>query len=255
MSATRAGGVPAASRTFAPEAHLPRNRRLLIDSWGVAVELGIGIQHRLAWRHCAAVVRFPDRIELVLTPDTSLVVRAGDWYQGDQAVELAYSLAPPDLRLELPGTPEPGMAPYVLTGLAKNSVPLLSTLLIACLGIALMALALAGTNHRWQAALIGMAFLLPVWPLVRALGVRLAVPGRWRRMAANTSRAQVVLDGQLTRAPVSLVRVTIVAALVLAVVLSVLWWQAVGGMPWLLLAVGVAVAGRAHHELRRRRGR
>lgn len=256
MHGARADDAPKASRAFAPEAHLPRNRRLLVDWWGVAVELGIGVQHRLAWADCEAVVRFPDRIELVLTPETSLVVRAGDWYQGDEAVELAYRLAPPALRVHLPGEPEPEVVPYLLTGLSRHTAPLLGTALVACLLIAVMALVAASVNHRWQAVALGTVFLLAALPLLRAIRVRLAVPRRWRQIAAaNTSRAGVLLDGRLVRSSVPLLRVIAVAALVLAVALSVLWWQQTGVVLWPVLVLGAAVAGCARHELQRRRGR
>lgn len=98
----------------------------MIDPVDILIEGGVGVQHRFAWSECDAVLRFPDRLELVIG-DASVVIRASDWYRGTEALELADHLVPSELRVEVAGEPEPPLIPYRLNGLARHSSAVLAS--------------------------------------------------------------------------------------------------------------------------------
>jgi hypothetical protein len=100
---------------------MPASRRLLVEPWGAVIEVGAGIQHRVSWSACVAVLHFPDRLEFALDAVTSVVIRESDWVDGDVAVRLLAGLAPESLYVEFDGEPEP--APIAPSAGRRRSVP------------------------------------------------------------------------------------------------------------------------------------
>lgn len=242
------------TRAFAPEAHLPRSRRLIIGPVDVLIEVGVGVQHRFPWSECDAVLRFPDRLELVMG-DTSVVIRASDWYQGTDALELADRLVPAELLVEVSGDPEPPLTPYRLDGLARHSSVVLATAAGACIAVSLMALTLSASDRRQVGVIIAALFLLPVKPLISAVRRRRSVPARWRQAAIQAPASRVRWDATLARTSSRNLVIARTALPVATAVGTVGWWAWTGDLGWFLLVIGGAAGSAVNLELRRRRHR
>lgn len=242
-------------RVFAPEAHLPRTRRLIIGPMDVVLEVGIGVQHRFTWADCDAVLRFPDRLELVFG-QSSLVIRASDWFHGSEALQLADQLMPSSLRVEVPtGEAEPDPVPYKLYGLARSSSVVLGVTAFSCAAVAAMAIGLGVSNRRSVAVLIGLLFCIPIRSLVEAIRRRRAVPQRWRIAAAQASRHQVNRDALLAAASDGALWAARVGLPLGGVVLAFGWWTWTGTVPIVLVLLGAGLGVAADVELQRRHHR
>ena len=241
-------------RVFVAEAHMPQNRRLIVGPTDVVLEVGIGVQHRFAWADCDAVLRFPDRLELVFG-QSSLLVRASDWFRGDEALQLADRLMPSSLRIEVAGEPEPDPVPYQLYGLARNSSVVLGVGALSCAAVAAMGIGLGLSNRRSVAVLIGLLFCVPVRSLVDAIRRRRAVPQRWRRAAAQASRARINRNAVLAGASDGALWAARVYLPLGGVALAFGWWTWTGTVPIVFVLLGAGLGIAAGVELQRRRHR
>lgn len=251
----RAGRGGATQRAFAPEAHMPRNRRLLIEAAGVVLEVDVGVQHRIAWADCEAVLRFPDRLELVFDPANSLVIRASDWFHGEDVLTLADGLVPPTLLVEIDGVAEDDPTPYVLTGLARHSAVVVATALLSCSIMAALAIGIGMSQRRGAAVLIGLAFCIPVVPLMRGIRRRLSVPRRWRGSAVQGSPVRVRFDARLSVTSERGLRTIRILLPVLGVLASFGWWMWTGNVPVVVVTFATGLSIVVDLELRRRRHR
>jgi hypothetical protein len=243
-----------AARAFAPEAHMPRTRRLVIGPHEVIIEAGIGLQHHLAWLDCDAVLRFPDRLELVYGP-TSVVIRASEWHRGEEALALADAVIPSTHRIEVMGEPEPDVVPYRLWGLARHSAAVLVVALMSTMAVSGICLVLAAPSRRAVDVVLALAFVLPVPPLVSAIRRRLAVPRRWRARATQSTRGRVRFDSFLARSSERTLRTARIVVPLGGVLIAFAWWCWTGDAPIGLVVFSVAVAAAMNYELRRRRHR
>lgn len=240
---------------FAPEAHRPRHWRLAIDPAALVLEDGFGAQVRVPWTDCDAVLRFPDRCELVLNGSASLVVRADDWFRGAKALALIDRIVPAPLRVVIPTWSEPDPTPYRLSGLATWSSVVLLLGAAGCVFIASVGLCLGVLDRRASAVVVGLGFLLPVPPLLLATRRRLAVPPRWREAASTAGRARVSLDHGLARSPSWMVKAAVVGLPLAGGAVSLAWWLWVRAIPTPFVVCGAALGFAASFELRRRRRR
>ena len=238
---------------FAPEAHLPGERRLLIEGSGVVLVLDHGVRHRFLWSDCEAVLCWPDRIELALNPEVSLVVRAADWHHGAQAMQAIIERVPSDLRTFLMDNPEPEPAGYELHGLATSSSIVLGLLALVLVAIAVLAGSIGRSEHSWPAYAIGALFAAAVIPLVQAIRRRLRVPSRWRAAAATRSRSSVNLDSRIARASRPGLWATLTATIVIAVAVNVAAVAEDQPPNGLVIALALIVSGTVTRELHRRR--
>lgn len=222
------------SLVFAPEAHRPRHHRLVVDGTGVVFEVGVGVRHRLGWAECDAVLRFQDRIELIVDGATSVVVRAQDWYDGSGVLSLADRVVPPTLLITLDGDPEPDPTPYVLAGVAAVPAPVVAG--AAGLATTAATASLVGGLVQRSAPLLlaAVALAWAVLPLVQGLRRRIAVPSRWRASAAVSGPRRVRLDHLLSRMPAAVLRRTLLGAPLLALVGAACWYRWSGGLPGVL---------------------
>lgn len=249
-----ADGEPSAM-AFAPEAHLPAERRLVVDASGVVLETGWGVRHNVSWDRCTALLLWADRAELVLDDELSIVIRAGDWHRGAEALRALAARAPRGLAVPMPADRESEPVRYVLRGLATSSAVVLWTL-VGSLGIAAAALFGAATADRGLAVALGGAFLLAALAPLRALQVRCRVPRRWRSAAAVRGRSSVALDAGIAGASDHALHVATVVLYALAVV--VLLGLLALGRPALwpsVLLSGLALAVQRERQRREQRGR
>lgn len=249
-----AGGRPAV-KAFAPEAHLPAERRLLVDASGVVLETGWGVRHAFSWDRCVALLVWADRAEIVLDDEVSLVVRAGDWHRGAEALRALATSAPPALAVPMPLDPEVEPVRYVLRGLATSSAVVLWTL-VASLGIAAAALLGAATADRGPAVAFGVTFLLAALAPVRALQVRYRVPRRWRQAAAVRGRSSVAIDAGIAGASDTALRVAtvVLSALAVVVLVGLLALHRPSLVPSVVLS-GLALAVQRERQRREQRRR
>jgi hypothetical protein len=227
---------------------------LIIDAHGVVLEAGVGVQHRFAWSDCDAVLRFPDRMELMFA-EFSVVIRASEWFGGDQALAFADHLMPPALGIQVAGDREPDIVPFRLDGLARHTIPVLVVAALSSTAVAACAFTLSAPGRRWVGVLFGLLFLLPIQPLIAAIRRRMAVPSRWRQAAVQTSGSRVRFDSVLARASnrnLSIARALLPPAGVLA---ATAWWMWTGTVSVAFVLVATALAGAISFELNRRRRR
>ena len=240
---------------FAAEAHLSRDRRLIIDASGLVMEWQTGIQSSVRWGQCEAVLAWPDRIELVLGDQTSLVVRASQWHRGSQALDAIRARAPRSLLVPMPHDPEPQPEMYVLRGLATSPGSVLWVLLLLATVVAAMGLDIGVSEGRTSGVLVGAAFALGGAFVVRAMVVRFRVPSRWRIAAVARGRLGVGLESTAAAASGRGLVIAAIATVLIAVALETLWiiqWRMPNG--W-LLGLALAVLGVIARENRRRRAR
>jgi hypothetical protein len=182
---------------FAPEAHLPRERRLLIDGTGVTLEAGLGVRHTFPWSSCEAALVWPDRAELLLNDEVSVLVRARDWHRGSVALDAIRRRAPQSVVVPMPDDPEPEPSRYVLTGLARSSTTVLA-LLAASLGlVAAIGLGIGEQDRRGSAIAVGVVFAIATLGVLHSLLVRLHVPRRWRDAAGIRGQTSVAVDARI----------------------------------------------------------
>ena len=239
---------------FAPEAHLPRERRLLVGGAGVTLEAGLGVRHVFPWAACEGVLLWPDRVELLLNDEVSIVIRAVDWHRGSTALDAIRLRAPQSLLVLMPADPEPEPSRYVLTGLATSSGVVL-VLLVASLGlVGLIGLGIGEEDHRGSAIAVGAVFAAAMLFVLRALLIRLHVPRRWRDAAAVRGRMSVAVDTQLAT---SSDRALTIAEPVLYAVAGLLIgiWLTIHGFTGVLavLTAGSGLAVRRERMRRRHR--
>ncbi|GAB6898707.1 hypothetical protein [Kineosporia succinea] len=243
---------------FAPEAHRPRDLRLLVDASGLTVEFGLGLRQNYAWADCAAVMVWPDRAELVLRGEggegaASLVVRAADWHHGDQAMRAISQRLPTDVLVTMLADDEPQPETYRLPGLAAGSGALLAVMALSAAVVGLLGLVIGAMDRSLSATAVGTVFLAGAVPPAHALFVRMRVPRRWREQAAVRGQAGVRITSVLARSgPATLgAALTAFAVLVVLNLLVALTVSTAALVPALLC--GFATAGCARELLRRRR--
>jgi hypothetical protein len=184
---------------FAPEAHLPRERRLTVDSSGVTLETSLGVRHLLAWADCEVVMLWRDRAEIALQNEVSVVVRARDWHRGDEALRAIEVRAPASVLVPMLDDPEPEPNLYVLRGLATSSSVVLVVLLLSLLIVALTGLSIGIEEDRVPALILGLIFGLGTVGTAKSLATRLRVPRRWRDAAVVRGRMSVEVDSRIAR--------------------------------------------------------
>lgn len=194
------GGQQVPPVAFAPEAHLPRERRLIIDGSGVAFETGVGVRHAIPWSECRAVLTWSDRAELVLNDEVSVVVRVSDWHQGSDALRAIRDRAPAGVLVELPDDPEPQPVQYSLRGLATSSAVVLILLAASLALVAALGLGIGEQDHRAPALIIGVLFAAATLGVLHALVSRMNVPRRFRAAAATRGRTSVAVDTKIAAA-------------------------------------------------------
>lgn len=246
-------GVVRPGLAFAPEAHLPRERRLLIDGSGVVLETALGIRHSFPWAECDAVLRWSERIEIVLNSEVSIVVRQTDWHHGAQALRAIAERAPRALLISMPDEPESEPSGYELRGLATSSSIVLGVLILGLAGVAGLGFSIGWSDHRWQAFALGGLFAAPIVGVVRAIRRRLRVPSRWRAAAVVRGRTSVRLDSGIARSSRPVLWVALVGLILAAVVVSVIAMFAGRPPNGPVIALVIIVAGGITRELRRRR--
>ena len=185
---------------FAPEAHLPPERRLVVDASGVTLETSLGVRHVLPWTACRAVLIWSDRAELLLDDQVSIVIRAADWHRGKEALDAIRERAPDVAFVPMPDDPEPEPLRYMLRGLATVSSAVLILLSLSLALVATIGIGIGEQNHRTSAVVVGVAFAVAAIAALRALTIRLQVPGRWRDAAAVRGRSAVLLDSRIATA-------------------------------------------------------
>jgi hypothetical protein len=186
---------------FAPEAHLPPERRLLIDGAGVTLETGLGVRHVLPWGGCDGVLVWSDRAELLLNNEVSVVVRASDWHHGREALAAIQRRAPMGLLVPMPEYPEPEPVRYTLRGLATVSSVVLVLLVLSLALVAAVGIGIGAQDQRASAMVVGLALAASTLGVVRSFLIRLHVPRRWRDAAAVRGRTAVALESGIARAP------------------------------------------------------
>lgn len=184
---------------FAPEAHLPRERRLVVDGTAVTIETRLGVRHILLWAACRAVMVWSDRAEILLDDEVSVVIRAADWHLGTQALDAIRTRAPVAILILLPDDPEPEPARYILQGLATVSSAVLILLALSLALVAAIGIGVGAQDHNLPGTLIGIGFAVAALGVLRGLVLRLNVPRRWREQAAVSGRTAVALDSRLAR--------------------------------------------------------
>jgi hypothetical protein len=185
---------------FAPEAHMPRGRRLVINTDGVTLENGIGVRHTLPWLACRAVMLWPDRAELILDDEISLVIRASEWHHGSEALRALQDRAPAGVLLLMPEDPEPQPTRYTLQGLAASSSAVLVCLFLSLTLVAAIGIGIGEQDRRASALVVGMCFAIAAFGTLRSLVIRLNVPRRWRLAAAVRGRTAVAVDSYVAGA-------------------------------------------------------
>ena len=185
---------------FAPEAHLPPERRLVVDSSGVTLETSLGVRHVLPWTACRAVLIWPDRAELLLDDEVSIVIRAADWHRGTEALKAIRERAPEVAFVPMPEDPEPEPVRYALRGLATVSSAVLILLSLSLALVATIGIGIGEQDHRTSAVVVGVAFAVAAIGVLRALAIRLQVPSRWRDAAAVRGRSAVLMDARIATA-------------------------------------------------------
>lgn len=239
-------------RVFAPEAHLPSERRLIVDGSGVTVEAALGIRRSFPWSDCEAVLCWPDRAEIVFNPEVSLMVRATDWHLGQQAVRSIQALAPPLLVVMMQEDPEPSPELYVLRGLARSSGTVLIIFTLAAALVALLGVSIAFSDHRWQSGAVSIPFAWAAATAGTALHRRLRVPARWREAAALRGRTSVRMDSQIARSSDLTLRLALIVTCLITLA-AVAVPAARGHAPWIPVAViSALIATAIMGELRRR---
>ncbi len=213
------------------------------------------VRQAIGWADCEAVLRFPDRVELVLNAEISVVVRADDWFRGDEALALVERVVPTPLLVVVEGEPEPDPTPYLLRGAATSSSVALLLGAFACAVIAHLGISIGFQEHRPVAVLIGVAFAAPVAHLLQATRERLAVPRKWRASAAAAGKRFVRLDDTLTRMPDVALRFATVGLPAIGVLAAFGWWWWIGTIAWpfVVIAVILGVAAQIERERRERR--
>lgn len=124
------------------------------------MEWQTGVQSTVRWGRCEAVLAWPDRIELVLGDQTSLVVRASERHRGSQALDAIRARAPRSLLVPMPHDPEPQPEVYVLRGLATSPGSALWALLLLATVVAAMGMGIGVSEGRTSAVLVGAVFAL-----------------------------------------------------------------------------------------------
>ncbi len=239
---------------FAPEAHLPRERRLFLDGAGVIIETTLGVRHVLPWADCRAVMVWSDRAEILLNDEVSVVIRAADWHRGYQALEAIRARAPLASLVLLPDNPEPEPDRYVLRGLATSSSAVLILLALSLALVAAIGIGVGLQNHTIPGQAIGVAFAISALYVLNALVVRLNVPRRWRGQAAVRGRTSVAIDSGVARASDRALAVAEPCLYGLGgLTLGVLAVTGVHNFILPILLVGIALAVRRERERRRRR--
>jgi hypothetical protein len=236
---------------FAPEAHLPAERRLVVDASGLTLETMMGLRNQISWSHCSAVLVWSDRVEIVLDSEISVVVRASDWHQGVEAVRAIKDRVPSALLVPMLDDPEPEPARYVLRGLQSCSSAILVTLLMSALLCTVIGLSIGIEEGRTFATVFGLVSGLGCAATIRALKVRLRVPRQWRDAAAVRGRTSVAIDSGVARASDKTLEVA-EFGLYLAAGIA-LGWMAAAQHPSLLppiLILGVALAVRRERKRR-----
>ncbi|WP_285595704.1 hypothetical protein [Kineosporia sp. NBRC 101731] len=251
-SQPQVGPVGPGPVVFAPEAHRPRDLRLLVDSSGLTLEMGLGMRQNFVWSDCEAVMVWPDRAELVLGEGASLLVRAADWHHGDRALRSITERVPTDVLVPMMADDEPQPEVYRLPGLAASPGVVLIVLALAAGAIGLMGLVIGATEKHVSALAVGTVFLVGAVPPSHAFVQRMRVPRRWRERAAVSGPVSVRVNSVMARATPGLLWTALVALLVLCAVLVGL---AMDDLSTLLFALfsGAGAAGCARELLRRRR--
>ncbi len=243
------------TRTFVAEAHLDRDRRLTVSPDGVAFELGIGVRHVLLWADCATVLRTGNRIEAILDETTSVLVRAGDWYCGDEALDLIERVVPADLLVVLPGEPETDPMPFRLSGLATTSSVVHGIAIAAAMLLALVIVGIGVDNGSVVMVFVGCAVAASSVPFALAMRRRLAVPRRWRQSAAVAGRAQIRIDHGLGRLPDAGLDAAVWGLPLVGVLGCIALVLTTHVFAYYLLVLGLGLGIRAHVERLRRRHR
>ena len=133
---------------FAPEAHLPPERRLVVDSSGVTLEVSLGVRHVLPWTTCRAVLIWSDRAGLLVDDEVSIVIRAADWHRGTEALKAIKERAPEVALVPMPEDPEPEPVRYALRGLATVSSAVLILLSLSLALVATIGIGIGEQNWR-----------------------------------------------------------------------------------------------------------
>ncbi len=182
---------------FAPEAHLPQERRLVVDSTGVTLETGFGVRHVIAWTACRAVLVWRDRAELLVDDEVSILVRASEWHRGAEAVHAISERAPAAVAVPMPDDPEPEPDRYMLRGLAGSSGAVLVLLAASLALLAVLGIGIGVQDSRASGWIIGTLFAVATAGVLRSLQIRLRVPARWRTSAAVRGRTAVAIDSKI----------------------------------------------------------
>jgi hypothetical protein len=249
----RVGQAERPALAFAPEAHLPRERRLIVDSSGVTLETSLGVRHVLAWGDCKAVMTWGDRTEILLQSDVSVVIRRRDWHRGAEALRAIKDRAPASVLVPMLDDPEPEPNLYVLRGLAKSSSVVLIVLLLSLAIVSVMGLAIGMQEDRVPALVIGLIFGVAAVGTTRSLATRLRVPRRWRDAAAVRGRMSVEVDSRVARASDKALEVAEPVLYGLAgVTIGILAATRRPSLLPPLLILGVALAVRRERKRRRR---
>jgi hypothetical protein len=240
---------------FAPEAHLPQERRLVVDTTGLVLETGFGVRHMIAWTACRAVLVWRDRVELLVEDEVSIVVRATEWHRGARAVQAISERAPAAITVAMPDDPEPVPARYVLRGLATSSGAVLVLLAASLALVAVMGIGIGIQDRRAPALVLGALFAVAAGGVLRSLVIRLRVPARWRASAAVRGRTPVAIDSKIARSSDPALAVAEPALFAAAGLVGGVIVLVVGSYNLLpaVLILGVAFAVR--RERRRRVGR
>ena len=191
---------PVIADVFAPEAHLPRERRLVIDGAALVLETELGVRNILRWSECQAVLLWSDRAEIVLDGGVSLVLRAEDWHRGVIAVQAIGRRAPSHLVVPMLGDPEPKAEAYVLQGMSALAAPILYALLLLGVVLTLMCWTTGLENDRPGLFLLGAPFAALAWASVTGLVRRFRVPRRWREAARVRGHGSVLFDTSVATA-------------------------------------------------------
>lgn len=239
---------------FAPEAHLPQERRLIVDSTGLILETGFGVRHTIAWTACRGVLVWPDRAELLVEDALSIVVRAAEWHRGTEAIHAIGDRAPAAITVVMPDDPEPEPDRYVLRGLAASSGVVLVLLAASLALVALMGIGLGIQEQRTSALVVGTLFAIAAAGVLRSLQIRLRVPVRWRSSAAVRGRTSVAIDSAIARASDRALAVAEPTLFVAAGLLASVGVVALGSYNLLpaILVLGVALAVRRERRRRTR---
>lgn len=240
---------------FAPEAHLPQERRLVVDTTGLVLETGFGVRHMIAWIACRAVLVWRDRAELLVDDEVSIVIRASEWHRGVDALRAINERAPAAITVAMPADPEPEPERYMLRGLAASSGAVLVLLAASLALVAVMGIGIGIQDKHAPALVIGGLFAVAAAGVLRSLRIRLRVPSRWRVSAAVRGRTAVAIDSKIARSSDRALAIAEPALFVTAGLVASVIVIAVGSYNLLpaMLILGVALAVRRERRRRTQR--